>query len=116
MLKQTYRFHGHGSLRYLYQHGKTVRTHALAVRYIDNPRRVHSRATVVVSRKVLKAAPKRNRVRRRIYEYLRAHWAELKAPCDVAITVHDPSVYTMPTAELHELLHATLSKASLWNS
>lgn len=114
MLKQTYRFHGHGSLRYLYQHGQTVRSHAVAVRSIRNARRVHNRATVVVARKVLKAAPKRNRVRRRIYEYLRLNWDHLKNPYDIAITVHDPSLYDLPPTELKKLLDDLLGKAQLW--
>lgn len=114
MLKQQYRFHGHGSLRYLYQHGQTMRSHALAIRFIANPRRVHNRVTVVVARKVLKAAPKRNRVRRRIYEYMRMHWAELKTPYDMVITVYDPSLYDLPALELQKLVADALAKANLW--
>ena len=71
MLAQKFRFHGHGSLRYLYKNGDAVRSHLITLKYIANPRRKTSRFTVVVGKKVIKSAVKRNRIRRRVYEVVR---------------------------------------------
>jgi ribonuclease P protein component len=114
MLQHRFRFHGHGSLRYLYQHGKVFRSTGLQLRCSVNERRVHNRCTIIVSRKVLKAAPKRNRVRRRLYEFLRVHWQYIPAAHDIAITVYDASLNDMPAAELHQQLVELLQKAGLW--
>ena len=87
MLTHHHRFHGHGSLRYLYQNGDAVRSRVMTVKYITNPRRKHSRFAVVISKKVLKSAVRRNRVRRRVYEVIRAELPVLKDNHDVAIII-----------------------------
>jgi len=116
MLKYTYRFHGHGSLRYLYQHGKTVRGRSIAVRSVHNTRRTDSRCAVVITRKVCKVAPRRNRMRRRIYEFLRTHWDHIAPAHDIVISVYDASLYDMPYEELHGLLVDVLQKAGIWRA
>lgn len=54
MLAYKNRFHGHGSLRYVYSNGTSVRTQKITVKFAQNPRRQDSRFAVVVSKKVLK--------------------------------------------------------------
>ena len=71
MLAQKNRFHGHGSLRYVYANGNAVRTQKIVVKFTRNPHRTDSRFAVVVSKKVLKSAVGRNRIRRRVYEIIR---------------------------------------------
>ena len=56
MLAYKNRFHGHGSLRYVYSNGTSVRTQKITVKFAQNPRRKDSRFAVVVSKKVLKSA------------------------------------------------------------
>lgn len=114
MLEQKYRFHGYGSLRYLFKVGKTVRGRSLSIRYAHNPRRVHSRCAVVITRKVIKAAPKRNRVRRRIYETLRTHWIHILPGYDISINVYDPNFFDMPHEELREVVLEALKQAGLF--
>lgn len=114
MLAAKYRFHGYGALRFLFGHGKTFRFKNLSIRTAANSRRTHSRVAVVVSKKVIKASPKRNRVRRRVYELLRENWENIKGSHDIIITVYDPAVWDMPAEELkNELLHA-LRESQLW--
>jgi ribonuclease P protein component len=72
----------------------------MSLRFKQNPTRVHSRSTIVISKKVFKHATKRNRVRRRIYEVIRKHWDELNGPYDLVITVFDASTLLMPASEL----------------
>lgn len=100
MIAQKFRFHGHGSLRYLYRHADAIRTRTLTVRYIRNPRRKLPRFTVVVAKKVLKKAVDRNRIRRRVYEIIRELQPQLATSYDIAVTVF--------SAELLEASHDEL--------
>lgn len=114
MLAGKFRFHGHASLRFVFGHGKTYRFKSLSMRVAPNPRREHSRVAVVVSKKVIKASPKRNQVRRRIYEVLRVQWEHIVPASDILISVYDPNVLEMSPAQLtHELVTA-LRAAHLW--
>lgn len=108
MLTHKYRFHGHGSLRYLYHHGQTARSRNLMVRYTPNEQRAHSRVAIIVSKKVFKAAVKRNRVRRRIFEIVRHDFPRINATYDITITIFSPDVITLPQetllAEVRQLM------------
>jgi ribonuclease P protein component len=113
MLHNKYRFHGHGSLRYLYNKGRVERSRALAIRFAANPRRQDSRVAVIVTRKVLKSSPKRNRIRRRLYELLRTNWHRVKPAHDIMITVYDPSFCDIPHQELQATVFDVLARAGL---
>lgn len=111
MLASKYRFHGHASLKYIFSHGKTYRLKSMSVRVAENPRRQTSRAAVVISKKVIKSSPKRNRVRRRIYEVLRQLWPQVKPSRDIVISVYDPAVLVMPHEELVAEVEKSLRQA-----
>lgn len=114
MLAQQHRFHGHGSLRYVYKYGETVRGRVISLKYTQNPRRKRSRISVVVSKKVLKSAVGRNRIRRRVYEVVREALPHIdKTPHDIAILVFSSEVLTMPHDELRALIHQQLQAASI---
>lgn len=100
MLAHNYRFHGHGSLKFVFKNGDTLRSKHLVLRISTNPRREQVRAAVVVSKKIYKAAVKRNRIRRRIYEVMRPLVAELPEAYDVAFIVVRPDVLVAPYADL----------------
>ena len=100
MLSHKFRFHGHGSLRYLYRNGKTARTRSLMLRYSPNKFRVHSRYAVIVSKKIMKAAARRNRIRRRIYEVIRLHDESIPPGFDFSVTVFSAELLTLPYADL----------------
>lgn len=114
MLSHLYRFHGHGGLRYLYRNGKTARSRSFLLRYMTVPSRKHSRVTVSVSKKIMKSAARRNRIRRRIYEVVRTNWEQLSHPYDVSITVYSPDVLRMPASELQRELSHLFSQARLY--
>ena len=78
MLQQCNRFHGHGSLKFVYKNGQAVRSSIATIKYVKNPYRNHSRFAVVVSKKVLKSAVRRNRIRRRVYEIIRLELPNMK--------------------------------------
>jgi ribonuclease P protein component len=114
MIASKFRFHGYGSLKYLFGHGKTYRFKSVSLRVAPNDRRVHSRLAVVVSKKVLKAAPKRNRVRRRVFEILRTNWQHIAPSHDILLTVYDPSIIDLSHDQLVAEITEALQRSHLW--
>ncbi len=113
MLSHRNRFHGHGSLRYLYRNGTKARTKDFGLYYIENTNRVHSRFAIVVSKKVHKSAVKRNRIRRRIYEIVRLELNAIKEPYDFIITVFTPDLIDIEPTELKKRVLELLAKEKL---
>lgn len=116
MLASHYRFHGRSALKFLFGRGRTYRFKPLSIRVAPNSRRVHSRLAVVISKKVFKASPKRNRVRRRVYEILRTHIHHIKPAHDILISIYDPRFFDMPHDELLDEIKKALITAGVWVS
>lgn len=114
MLQQCNRFHGHGSLKFVYKNGQAVRSSIVTVKYVKNPYRSHSRFAVVVSKKVLKSAVRRNRIRRRVYEIIRLELPYLKNDQDVVIIIFSSEVLLMPYKDLKQVIKNILSQAKLY--
>lgn len=115
MLSQKYRFHGHGSLRYLYRNGSTSRNRQILVKYCENKHRLHSRVAVVVGKKVAKSAVKRNRIRRRVFEVIRKHWAHIKPHHDISLTIFTAEFITMTPDEVEQTIVSVLTQARLYS-
>ena len=113
MISRSHRFHGHGSLRYVYQHGETVRGPLISLKYVKNDRRKSYRLAIVVSKKVHKLAVRRNRIRRRLYEAFRHEEAGIITPYDMVVTVFHEQVADMPNEELRRMVHAQLHQAGI---
>jgi ribonuclease P protein component len=111
VITQTHRFHGRGSLRFVYQRGATVRTHEFSLRYVRNPRAAQYRVAVVVSRKVSKSAVVRNRIRRRLYEVVRVTAEQITEPFDLVFIVYDVGTAQAPHAALQASVVRALHKA-----
>ena len=114
MISAPFRFHGHNSLRYVYNNGKAVRSRLATIKWVANKHRSKPRVAVVVSKKVIKSAVSRNRIRRRIYEYMR-----LQLPCfnkvsDVVVIVTSSEFLAMPAPELAEQLNQLLEQTDLY--
>lgn len=114
MLSFPHRFHGHGSLRYVYKNGQAVRTHLMTLKYVSNAHRTHSRFSVVVSKKVHKGAAGRNRIRRRLYEIIRAELPRIKSPHDIVMTIFTNEIISMPSGELVEAVRQLFNQANLY--
>ena len=114
MIAGQYRFHGHGSLRYVYAKGKAQRSHHVTIKYVENGRRKRSRFSVVISKKVLKSAVGRNRVRRRIYEYIRTEMHRIDGVHDVVVICTSSELRSMPYEQLKEQLDLLFEKAELY--
>ncbi|HSX23905.1 MAG TPA: ribonuclease P protein component [Candidatus Saccharimonadales bacterium] len=113
MINRAHRFHGHGSLRYVYQHGQTVRGPLTALKFSLNSRRETYRVAVVVSKKVSKSAVVRNRIRRRLYEQVRESEPHIKGPYDMVITVFHEQLAELPADQLQRLVRAQLHQAGI---
>lgn len=116
MLAFRYRFHGHGSLRYVYMHGKSVRSHLVTLKYTFHPKRDDPRVSVVVSKKVIKGAVGRNRIRRRLYEVVRQEIPNLKHNVDMAIIVFSAEVKDLPSEELTKSIQQLFREADIYKS
>lgn len=99
MLAKINRFHGHGSLNYVYKHGSTIRSPYCAIRFIKG-KYPNYRVAVVVSKKVAKSAPDRNRIRRRLYEAIRVLAPKYITNQDMVLTVFDNRLLTIESSEL----------------
>ncbi len=111
MISRKHRFHGYGSLGYVYRHGQTVRGPLFALKSVRNTKRAGYRLAVVVSRKVSPSAVARNRIRRRLYEAVRQLEDQLPEAHDMVITVFHDSVRETPATELAGQLKKQLRAA-----
>ena len=114
MLPYKNRFHGHGSLRYVYANGNSVRTQKIVVKFTRNPNRKDSRFAVVVSKKVLKSAVGRNRIRRRVYEIIRHEIPSFDGNFDVVVMIFHKSIKDIPHAELRQNLVDIFKEADFY--
>lgn len=114
MLSHRFRFHGHGSLRYLYRNGQTARSRSVLVKYCENKHRAQSRVAVVVGKKVAKSAVKRNRIRRRVFEVVRHNWDHLRPHHDISLTIFTAEFLTMSPREVEETVVSVLAQAHLY--
>lgn len=114
MLSFKYRFHGHGSLRYVYTHGQTVRSRLITLKYSFHPKRESPRVAVVISKKVIKGAVGRNRVRRRVYETVRQELPKLQDNADIVLIVFSGEVRDMPSQELTQAINQLFSEAGVY--
>jgi len=114
MLAKKLRFHGHGSLRYLYKNADTYRSRYYTLRITSNPKRSHPRCAVVVSKKTHKSAVGRNRMRRRTYEIIRHELEAMNRPYDIAVIITSAEVITAPHSDLQASLQSLLLQAGVY--
>ena len=112
MLSKRYRFHSRGGVRYTYQNGKTIRGSRISLVFAENSRG-KQRYAVVVSKKVMKPAVGRNRIRRRVYEAIRLEQAKIQKPVDCIFIVYNREVMTMEFVELQKLIADLLKEAKI---
>ncbi len=114
MIRAKHRFHGRGSLDYVYRRGRLVRGGELSIKFVDS-RAQDYRLAVVVSKKVSKSAVTRNRIRRRIYEYFRNYRKEQGKPIpfDLVITAHSDALAHIDASKLGTLIEELIRKTKI---
>ena len=112
MFSKRYRFHSRGGVRYTYQHGKTIRDSKISLVFASNIKK-RQRFAVVVSKKVLKSAVGRNRIRRRVYEAIRIEQSNIQQPVDCIFIIYTKEIATIDFSELRGLIHNLLIEAKI---
>ena len=113
MIPFTNRFHGHSSLNYVYRNGKANHSHWFIIKTVKNKHRKDSRLAIIVSKKILKGAVKRNRVRRQVYEYMRTKLKNLDDVYDIAIIVTSGELFTAPHDDIYKHLDQLFSQIDI---
>jgi ribonuclease P protein component len=111
MISKKYRFHSRGGIRSTYRNGNQIRGGKISLTFTPNTRN-KTRFAVVVSKKVLKSAVGRNRIRRRIYEAIRPQIPNLKSPIDGIFTVYTSEIKDMDFIELSGLIKSLLKSTN----
>ena len=114
MLSSKFRFHGHGSLRFVYSRGQVVRSKYFVMKHTVNHRRTEPRVAVVVSKKVIKSAVARNRIRRRLYEAIRIELPNISQQTDLVFIVVSAEVLSSPAEDIRSSLSKALASAGLY--
>lgn len=112
MISKRYRFHSRGGVRYTYQNGKTIRGSKISLVFADNSRK-KQRYAVVVSKKILKSAVGRNRIRRRVYEAIRAELPKVEKPVDCIFIIYSKDILDIDYKEIRSLIHNLLKEANI---
>lgn len=112
MLKKKFRFHSRGGVKFTYAHGKTIRTPKISLVYNENSRGFQ-RFAVVVSKKIEKTAVGRNRIRRRVYEAIRAEFERAPKRQDNIFVVYSKDVATMDFKELCSLVSSLFHESMI---
>ena len=89
-----------------------MRKAAMSLVFCDNTRGF-TRVAVVVSKKVVKTAVGRNRIRRRVYETIRNNFDLVPKKCDYIFVVYRKEVGTMPYKELVKLLGELVAESKV---
>ena len=114
MIESQKRFHGHGSLNYLFRNGKTARNAQVLVRFVENKRREESRVAVIVAKKVIKSAVARNRIRRRVFEVIRRNWDFVPKQTDFTVTILSAEIAIAPSPKVEAAVLGALQRAGLY--
>lgn len=114
MLSSRYRFHGHGSLRFVYSKGQVARSKYFICKSTTNKRRTEPRIAVVVSKKIMKSAVKRNRIRRRLYEAIRAELPNLVPQSDIVLIIISPELLTAEPSDIVSSLKGCFTQSHLY--
>jgi ribonuclease P protein component len=109
VLSKQHRFHGHGSLNYVYRKGQTVRSPYCTMKFVPG-KYDNYRVAVVVNKKVDKSSPARNRIRRRVYEVIRLQSGKLLTNQDIVVTVFDDRFLSMPYLEMSTSIRQQLER------
>lgn len=99
-------------MRYTYQNGKTIRGSKISLVFADNSRN-KQRYAVVVSKKILKSAVGRNRIRRRVYEALRHELPKIQKPVDCIFIINSKEMLDLDFKDIQKTIRDLLKEASI---
>lgn len=97
----------------MFRQGQLLHARGFLIRFVHNQRRTSYRVAVVVSRKVSKSAVVRNRIRRRIYEAVRAVETNITSPYDIVFLVREAELAKVTAKDLAGRVQSQLRKAGI---
>jgi len=109
MITSIHRFKHRLAVQAAYRGAKTARAPMLSLKFSIKHNQPW-RAAIVVSKKVSKSAVKRNRIRRRIYEWLRVNEILIPEGSQMIISVFDERIGTIPAGELSSSLESLIKQ------
>jgi ribonuclease P protein component len=109
MISRNNRFKHRLAVQAAYRGAKTARAPMLSLKYSIKTNQPW-RAAIVVSKKVSKSAVKRNRIRRRIYEWLRINQNLIPDGSQLIVSVFDPRIGTITAEELSNSLESLIKQ------
>ncbi|MEK7626366.1 MAG: ribonuclease P protein component [Patescibacteria group bacterium] len=109
MISAKNRFHGRKNIVGMYNNASVIRTKEFQLRYKPKKPKSDFKVAIVVSKKTAKTAVVRNRIRRRLYE-----WVRLNVPAtyeyDIMLTVFDEGLSGVPSETLQKQLKEAFAK------
>ena len=99
-------------MRYTYQNGKTIRGAKISLVFADNSRN-KQRYAVVVSKKILKSAVGRNRIRRRVYEAIRLELPKIQKPVDCIFIINSKEILDTDFKDIQKNIRDLLKEANI---
>lgn len=109
MISAKNRFHGRKNIVGMYNNASVIRTKEFQLRYKPKKPKSDFKVAVVVSKKTAKTAVARNRIRRRLYE-----WIRLNIPpsyeYDIMLTVFDEGFARVSSETLQKQLKEVFAK------
>ena len=112
MLSKKYRFHSRGGVRFTYEKGKPIRTPHISLVFNENARG-RQRFAVVISKKVIKSAVGRNRVRRRVYEAIRMILPDFKDKKDCIFIIYNKEIKELDFLKLQQMISDLLEQSKI---
>ena len=91
---------------------QTISESKISLVFATNSRN-HQRYAVVISKKILKSAVGRNRIRRRVYEAIRAELPDIQKPVDCIFIIYSKDIIDLDFKELRHLIHNLLIEAGI---
>jgi ribonuclease P protein component len=115
MLAYKNRFHNRGRIKYVHAHGNNIGGQKIGLVVLETPHhKTDSRFAIIVSKKILKSAVGRNRIRRRLYEVIHLQLPQITTKADVLVRVYSKDVIDTPHQELATEVAKLFKKAKLF--
>lgn len=118
MIPYQNRFHRRNAIRYLYSKGEAHRSRFLTLKILKRKQPalmlIDSRAVVVISKKTLKSAVRRNLIRRRIYSIISKELSKFNQAYDIALIVSSAEILSLNHSDLKDLVSGLFYQAEMY--
>lgn len=116
MIPYINRFHRRNAIKYIYAKGEVFRSRYITLKTLKqkSDKITETRAVVVISKKTLKSAVRRNLVRRRIYAILEKEISKLKDKYDIVFIVSSSEILSLSHEDLVTVITGLIKEADMY--